>query len=188
MPITPDTKDWTWVLERVCPECGFDVRTFPREHTGALIRENALAWGGLLKSSAVKERPSDDVWSGLEYGCHVRDVFRLYARRLVMMLEQDDPLYPNWDQDAAAVEAGYADQDPETVASELRTAAEDLASAFDRLQEGDWGRPGRRSDGARFTIESFARYLIHDPVHHVHDVRQGYRLLGFDETGERPAD
>jgi hypothetical protein len=22
--ITPDTKDWTWVLERACPECGFD--------------------------------------------------------------------------------------------------------------------------------------------------------------------
>ena len=26
-PITPDTKDWTWVLERPCPECGFDPAT-----------------------------------------------------------------------------------------------------------------------------------------------------------------
>ena len=25
--ITPDDKDWTWVLERPCPECGFDTRT-----------------------------------------------------------------------------------------------------------------------------------------------------------------
>ena len=25
MPIEPDTKDWTWVLERPCPECGFDA-------------------------------------------------------------------------------------------------------------------------------------------------------------------
>jgi hypothetical protein len=23
MPITPDTKDWTWVVEERCPECGF---------------------------------------------------------------------------------------------------------------------------------------------------------------------
>ena len=23
--ITPDTKDWTWVLERPCPECGFEA-------------------------------------------------------------------------------------------------------------------------------------------------------------------
>ena len=24
IPIDPDTKDWTWVLDRPCPECGFD--------------------------------------------------------------------------------------------------------------------------------------------------------------------
>src|SRR4051794_791858 len=23
-PVEPDTKDWTWVLDRPCPECGFD--------------------------------------------------------------------------------------------------------------------------------------------------------------------
>ena len=23
--ITPDTKDWTWVLEQACPECGYDA-------------------------------------------------------------------------------------------------------------------------------------------------------------------
>ena len=23
MPIVPDDKDWTWVLERRCPQCGF---------------------------------------------------------------------------------------------------------------------------------------------------------------------
>ena len=22
-PVPPDTKDWTWVLERPCPDCGF---------------------------------------------------------------------------------------------------------------------------------------------------------------------
>ncbi|PVY29285.1 hypothetical protein C7458_10631 [Williamsia muralis] len=24
MAIVPDTKNWTWVLERPCPDCGFD--------------------------------------------------------------------------------------------------------------------------------------------------------------------
>jgi hypothetical protein len=23
--VPPDTKDWTWVLERRCPECGFEA-------------------------------------------------------------------------------------------------------------------------------------------------------------------
>jgi hypothetical protein len=38
------------------------------------------------------------------------------------------------------------------------------------VTEDQWQRPGRRSDGARFTVETFARYFIHDPVHHLYDV------------------
>ena len=28
--IEPDTKDWTWVLDRPCPECGFEASTRDR--------------------------------------------------------------------------------------------------------------------------------------------------------------
>ena len=131
MPITPDTKDWTWVLERVCPECGFDVRSFPRDDMGSLLRDNAAQWPSLLLDPRARTRPADDVWSALEYGCHVRDVFRLYDQRLRMMLEQDDPQYPNWDQDETAVEERYSEQDPVVVASELGIAAAALAERFD---------------------------------------------------------
>jgi carbon-monoxide dehydrogenase large subunit len=31
MPIVPDDKDWTCVLERVCPECGFDTTAVDRD-------------------------------------------------------------------------------------------------------------------------------------------------------------
>lgn len=177
MPITPDTKDWTWVLEWTCPECGFDVRTFPREDIGAMVLSNAARWKPVLAHPDVRIRPSDDVWSALEYACHVRDVFRLYDRRLEMMLEQDDPEYPNWDQDAAAVEGRYGDEDPGRVAEEIDTAAAGLARRFDTVAGDQWKRQGRRSDGAVFTIESFARYMIHDPEHHLHDVERGFARL-----------
>jgi DinB family protein len=177
MPITPDTKDWTWVLERTCPECGFDVQTFPREALGEMIRENAEQWGDLLTHPLVRSRPSDDVWSALEYGCHARDVFRLYDSRLRMMLEEDDPTYPNWDQNVTAVEERYDEQEPSDVLDELQEAAIALARRFDAVREDEWERTGTRSDGARFTVESFGRYLIHDPVHHVNDVEQGFVRL-----------
>ena len=175
MAITPDTKDWTWVLERTCPECGFDVTSFTRERMGELIRANAGEWRGLLAHPRVRSRPSEDRWSALEYACHVSDVFRLYDERLRLMLEVDDPHYPNWDQDEAS--AGYADQDPSRVAEEIASAAEALAARFESVEGDDWERTGNRGDGARFTVESFARYLIHDPIHHVHDVEQGYARL-----------
>jgi hypothetical protein len=178
MAITPDTKDWTWVLESRCPECGFEAAAFPREEVGAMLRENAASWDGLLEHPRVSERPSDDRWSALEYACHVRDVFRLYDRRLVMMLEQDDPSYPNWDQDEAAGEGAYGSEDPDRVAAEIREAGGALADRFDALEDEAWDRTGNRSDGASFTVESFARYFIHDPIHHVHDVKLGYERLG----------
>jgi hypothetical protein len=177
MPIEPDTKDWTWVLQRRCDDCGFDATAFPREQVGAMVRDNAAAWRDLLRHPHVRTRPSDDRWSGLEYACHVRDVFRLYDRRLRMMLEEDDPHYPNWDQDAAAVEGRYDREDPERVADEIESAGRKLAERFDAVDGEGWRRTGNRSDGVSFTVESFARYFVHDPIHHLHDVTQGYERL-----------
>ena len=178
MPITSDTKDWTWVLSRKCDECGFDAAGFPREQVGDMIRTNAAQWRSLLGNPRARERPSDDRWSCLEYGCHVRDVFILYEERLQMMLQQDSPAYPNWDQDAAALAGDYENEDPSRVAEEIEAGASTLAASFDAVSGEQWARTGVRSDGATFTVESFARYLIHDPVHHVHDVEQGLREQG----------
>ena len=87
------------------------------------------------------------------------------------MLTQDDPLYPNWNQDETAAEGHYNEQDPATVSRELVDAGLALADAFDTVPADAWARPGRRSDGARFTVSSFAKYLVHDPTHHLWDVR-----------------
>jgi hypothetical protein len=169
--IVPDDKDWTWVLERPCPECGFDARTVEVTEAGELIRANAVTWGEVLQAdeATVRHRSMPQRWSTLEYGAHVRDVYRLYLERLGLMLDTDDPLYPNWDQDQTAVEERYDLQDPAVVSAELQAAATALAIAFDAVEAAQWQRPGRRSDGASFTVASFARYLIHDPVHHLWD-------------------
>lgn len=171
MTVTPDTKDWTWVLRRPCEECGFDTRSFPREQVGTLLRDNARAWSAVLSANAdVGTRPRPDVWSTLEYACHVRDVFRLNEYRLALMLAEDDPPFANWDQDSTAIAERYWEQDPEVVRTELDAAANTLADAFDAVTGDQWDRTGRRGDGANFTVETFARYFIHDPVHHLHDV------------------
>ena len=178
MPIVPDTKDWTWVLDRRCDECGFDARAFRREEVGDLVRSNAASWRARLERPGSRRRPSDDRWSCLEYACHVRDVFRLYDRRLQMMLEDEDPHYPNWDQDEAAIAGRYEDEDPARVAGEIEAAGNAVAARFDAVAGDAWLRTGNRSDGARFTVESFARYFVHDPIHHLADVDRGYEALG----------
>jgi DinB superfamily len=173
MAIAPDTKDWTWVLQRRCPECGYDAAATTRPVVPGLIRENTAAWDALLRRRSpadLRTRPRDDRWSDVEYACHVRDVFQIFDRRLVLMLEADDPTFPNWDQDATAVADRYQDQDPGLVCGQLVEAGHRIAGRFAALTDTQWERRGSRGDGARFTVDSFARYLIHDPVHHLHDV------------------
>jgi hypothetical protein len=170
MPIIPDTKNWTWVIEKPCTECGFDASTFEATDVARLLRENAAQWPAVLERADVAARPDDSTWSPLEYAAHVRDVCRLYLYRLGLMLNEDDPLYPDWNQDATAVEERYDEQDPATVSVELLSAAEELATALDGVHGAQWDRPGRRGDGTAFTIRSFATYFIHDPTHHLWDV------------------
>lgn len=173
--LVPDDKDWTWVLERPCPECGFDASTCSASEVAGLIRANAATWRALHDAGLIGPgRPNPATWSSLEYACHVRDVFEIYDGRLALILAEDDPLFPNWDQDATAIEDRYDEQDPAVVLDALERWAEALADRFDRVEGPAWDRPGRRSDGASFTIDTFSRYLVHDPIHHLWDVSRTF--------------
>ena len=175
--IEPETKSWMWVLERECDECGFDTPSVRVDELGALMRQVAEPWPAFLADPLARTRPRDDCWSALEYGCHVRDVFRVGTYRLQRMLQEDNPHFDNWDQDATAIEERYDQQDPLQVAEELVAAATVLGDGYDTVEPDQWQRPGVRSNGSLFTVESFGRYFLHDPMHHVVDVRRGLDAL-----------
>ena len=172
--ITPDDKDWTWVLREPCPACGFDASTCAPDAVADLIRTNAADWQRLLDEGAIAAgRPRADRWSTHEYACYVRDVYRRYDERMALMLDLDDPLFPNWDQDASAIDEAYDSQDPTVVVADLVANAGLIAARLDGLTSDQWDRPGRRSDGASFTLDTLSRYLVHDPIHHIWDVTTG---------------
>jgi hypothetical protein len=169
--VIPDTKDWTWVLERPCPECGFDASTCEAGAVPGLTRRNAARWRELLQAGAIRAgRPDPSAWSSLEYACHVRDVYQRYAERIELMVAEEDPLFANWDQDASATAERYDEQESTSVVAGLAAAADALAEQLEALSSEQWQRPGRRSDGASFTVATLSRYMVHDPIHHVWDV------------------
>jgi len=171
MTLVPDDKDWTWVLERRCDECGFDAADVAATDVAQMTRDASDRWFGVLTTREdVRERPRPDVWLPLEYGCHVRDVYRVYAGRVERMLHEDGPHYENWDQDKTAEDARYGEQNPTTVADDLVDAGTTIADLFDAVQGAQWQRTGFRSDGAAFTLDTISRYFIHDIVHHLYDV------------------
>jgi hypothetical protein len=93
------------------------------------------------------------------------------------MLTETAPRFANWDQDENALEDRYDLQDPAVVADELADAAEVISARIERIGADQWGRTGLRSDGAEFTVESLVRYFIHDPLHHLDDVRRGNEMM-----------
>ena len=169
--IEPDTKDWTWTLDRSCPDCGFDAAAVPPADIARLVTAYTASWGDVLARDGVATRPDPATWSPLEYACHVRDVCDLFADRVQLMLDEDGARFANWDQDATALDSGYADQDPGVVPVELTAAAGRLADAYAGVSGPDWERRGVRSDGSEFTVLSLGRYGLHDLAHHLWDVR-----------------
>ena len=114
--------------------------------------------------------PAPTVWSALEYGCHVRDVHRIFNDRVRLMLSEDEPRFANWDQDATAIEDDYGSQDPAVVATELVDAPRPWPTPTQHVPADAWTRRGLRSNGSEFTIATISIYHLHDIVHHAYDV------------------
>ncbi|MGI9595340.1 MAG: DinB family protein [Acidimicrobiales bacterium] len=179
----PDSKDWTWVLHQPCPECGYDSASVDPGDVAALMRANAAAFRSALKrGDIVGQRPpvapgAPPKWSALEYGAHVRDVYKLAAERITRMIKRKGPTFTDWDQDEAAVKGDYSSADADRVAYDLATNAGKAADLLEKVRGDDWQRTGMRSDGAGFTIATFGVYILHDVTHHLWDVEQGYEAI-----------
>ena len=168
--VTPDAKDWAWVLSRPCPQCGFDAAVVHPTDVGGHVLRDANEWASRLQEPGASARPAPGVWSRLEYGCHIRDVHRIFNQRIKLMLNEDVPTFPNWDQDETALAENYGAQDPVVVAGQLLEAAATVADTYAAVPADAWPRRGLRSNGSEFTVASIARYHLHDIVHHAWDV------------------
>ena len=178
MTIVPDEKDWTWVLRRPCPECGLDTSSFARAGIPAMIVANAAAWREPLAAADATRRPQarQVVTARVRLPCARRpEAVRLPAQPDADRGRPALPeLGPGRDRDRGPLRhpgPRHGRPTSSSAAAEAITGPLRLASA-----KRSGTAQGRRSDGAAFTVETFTRYLVHDPVHHLYDV-----------TGQRPA-
>ena len=111
--IEPDTKDWTWVLERPCPECGFDAAAQSLADLPRLLHDTAMivvatCWPAPTRDAPGRRRCGRR-WStpatSATCTCSSPSASRL-------MLAEDEPTFANWDQDETAVERDYGEPGP----------------------------------------------------------------------------
>lgn len=167
----PDERDWTIVLDEGCAECGY-VPSDPHD-SSARLAAAAVEWPAILDRPDAAQRPSAQVWSPVEYAAHARDMVQLLGTRVAQMLDQEDPVFDDWDGDAMAAENEYWRANPAQVAADIDLATRHTRAVLARVGASDWDRPGRRSDGREFTVATICQYLVHDVEHHLMDAGGG---------------
>ena len=169
-----------------CDECGFEYasvspadaavafRAFGRRYRAPLTR----FLDGEDGEALLRQRPSADVWSALEYAAHARDAIRFNGYMARRTLTEDRPTLPSPNPDQTANDSGYNDQDAAAVATELDERAGKLAAMVESTDPSAWDRTadwdGREGD---FTAIYFVRNAVHEGHHHLLDIGRVLRHL-----------
>ena len=137
------------------------------------FQRNGLEPDGLVPDDqALRTRPEPDVWSALEYACHVRDMLDVQRARVALALVEDSPIFTPMGRDERVERDGYNQQDPTVVAAEVVVAADRLADALEALDPVEWQRTGIYTwpTTESRSLAWVGRHTLHELRHHTADI------------------
>ncbi len=159
-----------------CAECGFSYNLGQAGRIGGTIRQRTAEVAAILRDRDidVRSRSQQGVWSGLEYGCHLRDVLLVQRERVLAARRADRVVCTPMGREERVAHDGYSEQNPHDVARQLVDAATLFANVLTRLADDDWERtvvynypePHERS------LRWLAMHTAHDVQHHLLDIRR----------------
>ena len=159
-----------------CDGCGFEYDLDRAPEAATAIVDGASELASLLSDGRadLRTRRDPQVWSPLEYGCHVRDVLMVQRERVLAARRMDRPSVDPMGRDERVEHDGYAEQDPLAVARQLTDAAHLFANDLSRLGPGDWERTMMYNYPALFerSLRWVAVHTVHEVEHHLLDVRR----------------
>ena len=173
-----------------CDVCGFEWDAVDPEDISGRVRSATSSFARTLLASPVESsiRPSEDRWSALEYGCHVRDVLFNLRDRLIFGAVDDEPVcHPM--HGTPRVQLGlYSSDTPTVAAGDLDVAGELFARTWDTL---DVELRQRRLVysllvGPR-ALTWVAAQALHETEHHLDDARQCIMVVSAGSPSTKDA-
>jgi hypothetical protein len=177
-PFRPHVRLFEFVgfdaLDPVCEQCGFSYNLTPVEVL-TLLGSDADAFVAEMRrydDVTVRRRPAPEVWSPLEYACHVRDVLAVQRERIALTLREHEPEFEPMGRDERVVRDRYNEQDPSVVANELIDANDALVLLLQSLDHDQWQRRGWYNYPERElrTIQWIGTHTVHELLHHRTDI------------------
>ena len=156
--------------------CGFAWDEVDPSQIGRRIVRGADEIAELITSGLNADvRRSSEIWSPVEYAGHVRDVLLNIRDRLVVAVNEDNPLCKGL-FGTPRIDLGlYVGDEPDVVAEELRLAASLFARTWDRIPDVlrdrtmVYGYPRVTNRNLRWV----AAQALHEVEHHLSDIRVG---------------
>jgi hypothetical protein len=170
-------EGWQWARAQTerCPQCGEDASSLEHGQLGPALLSAAAAWRTFLTGADdayLRTIPGPGIFSPMQYGAHVRDIQGVYGDRILLMLREDNPVFPQFNPDESAW-AGYNELEVDVLAGDLERQAQRLAGILEDLAPEDWSRTMVRDGGSdgvfTFTVAGLASYAVHEARHHLLD-------------------
>lgn len=159
-----------------CAECDFTYDLEQASLAGDRVVELAAEINVILGRGDIdlRRRPRPDVWSPLEYGCHVRDMLLTQRERILLARRSNGADCTPMGREERVEHDGYNEQRPVDVARQLADAALLFSNVLTRLTPGDWDHrlvynyPETRER----SLSWIAIHTVHDVQHHLLDIRR----------------
>jgi hypothetical protein len=159
-----------------CDGCGFEWGSVPQDQVVERLDASVFSYTERLAATEpadLRRRPDPDVWSALEYACHVRDVLLVMRERFLLVLRSSSPpAFTPMGRDERVVHDRYAEQSPRDVSRQLVDAAAMLTFVFDGMNAEQWdlsciyGYP----EPAERSLAWVAQQVVHEAEHHLTDL------------------
>ncbi len=167
--------------DHVCHACDFDFAAIDVPVALAAIESlppqvrSAVAAAPDVR---LRRRPAPDVWSAMEYVCHLRDVYATYTIRLHRARTEDSPAVEPMFSDLRALRFRYSRLPLLPVLDELESHVIGFRDEAATLAPQDWRRTvSRRPEEVR-TAGWLVRQALHEGRHHLADIRNVLEISG----------
>jgi hypothetical protein len=161
----------------VCADCGFAWGDLPVASFGAALTSLRERYAERLGAgeAELRRRPAPDVWSPLEYACHVRDVLWAQRDRVYLTLVESRPSFARMYREERVGLARYAEESPAQVRADLDVVFGQMVTALTGRSPEDWARrliynyPGPEEHDLAW----LGRHTVHECEHHLVDIDRG---------------
>jgi hypothetical protein len=167
--------------DHVCAACDFAFATIDVPDALAAISalpEEIHSAVVSVPDGRLRRRPAPDVWSAMEYLCHLRDVYATYTIRLHRACTEDSPAVEPMFSDLRALRFHYSQLPLLPVLDELEKHVAGLRDEAATLAPEDWLRTVSRRPQEVRTAAWLVRQAAHEGRHHLADIRDVLERAG----------